>query len=347
MKFGGKAPLVLPSLIVNADLPRHSKKLQTPEDDRRWDMAQLFFAGLAGRLLPAFVLAGCAATPDIGVTYFLATTDLAVEVNRTAGCNTSDILMAATSARNIPRHSTDTSEAHTFDIKKLDGFLAESGLISSLSRKNDFLAIVYNSSRLRHVETIEIQAIRSRPGEGRLGKTDGGLRGALVARFYDWETGTEFYVGNVHLKCGGEDGPSIREHQAAILQQWIKRAEVSGIFTGDSNIPVEVDAADGNQSSAAFQILATAMSWQWPTNPVKTQCHPSFNTMLDHFFVRSGGRLSVASVQVQIAEPSHCSLDEQGYSDHRSVKAVSDLTPRSRAIRQQRCLVSLSKSTEA
>ena len=111
--------------------------------------------------------------------------------------------------------------------------VSESGEISAPHRRNDLLAIVYNSSDLRHVETIELHGIRSDPGTGRLGVSNWRLRGALFLRLQHMDTGIEFYVGNVHLKCCGDAGPSIRAHQAEILRQWIDRSDVPVVLVGD------------------------------------------------------------------------------------------------------------------
>ena len=122
--------------------------------------------------------------------------------------------------------------------------MSESGVIASMHRKNDFLGFVYNSSRLRQVETVELHGIRSTPGAGRLGDAEWRLRGALFMRFQDRDTRAEFYIGNVHLKCCG-DGAATRAHQVSIINQWIERSDVPVILTGDFNIPIEPDAEEG------------------------------------------------------------------------------------------------------
>lgn len=205
--------------------------------------------------------------------------------------------------------------------------ISESGEIGAQDRKNDFVALVYNSSRLRQVETVELHGIRSGPGPGRLGTPDWHLRGALFLRLQDKATGAEFYVGGVHLKCCGGDGPAIRAHQATILRDWLTRSDVPVILTGDFNIPVDPGSADGNQSSAAFTTLAQTATWLNPSNPIKTQCSPSFNSMLDLFFLKGGANISASGVEIQDAEPAYCDLDAKGYSDHRPVVATFDLMP--------------------
>ena len=204
--------------------------------------------------------------------------------------------------------------------------ISESGEIGQQHRRNDFLAIVYNASRLRQVETVELHGIRSKPGTGRLGKPDWHLRGALFVRLQDMTTGVEFYVGTVHLKCCGS-GAGIRAHQAEIIREWISRADVPVILTGDFNIPVAPTSATGNQGSAAFTTLEQVATWLRPSNPVKTQCSPRFNSMLDLFFLTEGPNISISRVAVREVDPSYCDLDTKGYADHRPVVASFEILP--------------------
>ncbi|WFE92272.1 hypothetical protein K1718_13180 [Roseibium porphyridii] len=198
--------------------------------------------------------------------------------------------------------------------------LSTSGEIGSQHRKNDHLGIVYNSSRLRHVETVELHGVRSRPGTGRLGDPDWGLRGVLFMRFFDRDTSTEFYVGNVHLKCCG-DGKDTRAHQAEIIKQWIERSDVPVILTGDFNIPVEPGSTDGNTSSDAFQTLASVSKWLAPSNPVKTQCSDRFDSMLDLFFLTENADIEPIDVKILNSAPAYCDAEKSGGPDHRPVLA--------------------------
>ncbi len=204
--------------------------------------------------------------------------------------------------------------------------VSESGEINAPHRQHDLLAIVYNSSRLRQVETVELHGIRSRPGSGRLGETSWGLRGALLLRLQDRDTGNEFYVGNVHLKCCGGSGPATRAHQAQIIHDWVQQSDVPVIFVGDFNIPVDPASANGNQNSDAFTTLEQAMTWLRPSNPIKTQCSPSFNSMLDHVFFKDGPKITAQGVQVKETQAEYCQLDGEGFPDHRPLVATFDLT---------------------
>ena len=211
--------------------------------------------------------------------------------------------------------------------------LSDSGKNHEQHRQDDRLAVVYNSSEFREVEVTELHSIRSRPNGTPLGKPDWHLRGALFVRFAHIDSGTEFYVGNVHLKCCGASdsasrhGPDIRSHQARLLKDWIDRRDVPVLLTGDFNIPIKPGAPLGNASSAAFGILSESMTWHRPSNPVKTYCGHLFDSMLDHLFSFGGGALEVKTVRVGNAEASYCERDEQGYPDHRPVLAEIALDP--------------------
>lgn len=203
--------------------------------------------------------------------------------------------------------------------KSFRRIMSESGEISSQHRKSDYIGLIYNSSRLRHVETVELHGIRSVPGLGRLGDPDWKLRGALIARFQDRGTGAEFYVGNVHLKCCSGDGVLIRAHQAELLKQWVQRSDVPVILTGDFNIPVAPSSTSGAPGSAAFSTLTSAMEWLRPSNPIKTQCSPNFNSMLDHFFLKEGPNIDVIDIEIRETLPIYCADEQNGGADHRPV----------------------------
>lgn len=207
--------------------------------------------------------------------------------------------------------------------------VSESGENAQPHRRNDLLAIAYNSSRLRQVETVELHGIRSVPGPtgGRLGDAEWRLRGALFLRLQDRVTGVEFYVGNVHLKCCDGDGLTTRAHQAQIIRDWVDRSDVPVILTGDFNIPVSPNSANGAQSSDAFTKLEEVLVWHRPTNPIKTQCSPNFNSMLDHFFLKGGPNLDMIDVEIQETDQAYCDADSAGGADHRPVVARLSITP--------------------
>ena len=60
---------------------------------------------------------------------------------------------------------------------------------------------------------------------------------------------------------------------------------------------------------------------------INTQCSPSYNTMLDHVFVKEGTNLAVQDVEIQQTQSSYCEKDSMGYADHRPVIATFQITP--------------------
>ena len=74
------------------------------------------------------VAAGCANTPDLTVSYFLAKSELQLEVIRTVTCNASNNLIVATTVKPTVSHMADMGESKTIEIAKLDGLLSDSDL---------------------------------------------------------------------------------------------------------------------------------------------------------------------------------------------------------------------------
>ncbi|MFA1623293.1 endonuclease/exonuclease/phosphatase family protein [Rhizobium mongolense] len=217
--------------------------------------------------------------------------------------------------------SADALKAYTEAAAKQGGrwrfVISESGV--NVDRQADLLGIIYRTDRLRQLETNEFHLIRSKPDGTKYGKADWSLRGALSLRLLDLQTGGEFRVTTVHLKCCNE--PGTRAHQAALLAEELAKSAVPTIVLGDTNIAIEPgDDAPDNANIAAFTSLGPGSSRTWlrPVTPVKTQCSPDFNSMLDQIYVPIG---TVATAEILFPEESYCSKDAAGYSDHRPVVA--------------------------
>lgn len=86
---------------------------------------------------------GCANTPDLAVSYFLAKSELQLEVIRTVTCNAADNLIVATTVKPTVSHMADTGASKTIEIAKLDSLLSHSDL------KFEF----YEDGRLKGVNT--------------------------------------------------------------------------------------------------------------------------------------------------------------------------------------------------
>ncbi|WP_164986552.1 endonuclease/exonuclease/phosphatase family protein [Rhizobium leguminosarum] len=215
--------------------------------------------------------------------------------------------------------SADALKAYTEAAAKQGGrwrfVISESGV--NVDRQADLLGIIYRTDRLRQLETNEFHLIRSKSDGTKYGKADWSLRGALSLRLLDLQTGGEFRVTTVHLKCCNE--PGTRAHQAALLAEELAKSAVPTIVLGDTNIPIEPgDDAPDNANIKAFTSLGPGSSriWLRPASPVKTQCSPDFNSMLDQIYVPIG---TVATAEILFPEESYCSKDAVGYSDHRPV----------------------------
>lgn len=204
--------------------------------------------------------------------------------------------------------------------------ISESGFNST--RAPDFLGILYRTDLFRQLETSEIHLIRSRPGAGLYGEPDWSLRGALVLRLQQLSTGGEFQVATIHLKCCNE--PGIRSHQAKLLAKALRDSALPTILLGDSNVPIEPGQDQPSGANAdAFTSLTVGVNLKWikPQNPVKTQCDPRFNSMLDQIYASPGFSV-VNNAEIKFPEPSYCEKDAEGYSDHRPiVTTFGDLSP--------------------
>ena len=200
--------------------------------------------------------------------------------------------------------------------------LGRSGSYTAPDRAPDRLGVLYRRDMFRELETIEYHAIRSVPSDAAYGRSVPQLLGALFLRLLHNRSKTEFYVGNVHLKCCA-DGVDIRAHQARLLASWIARADVPVILVGDFNIPVSPLDPSGNTDSRAFMELTTRANLLWvrPVNPYKTICDPRYDSMLDHVYHTRGFLEDTATVEVQFAVAAYCDEEGAGYSDHRPVVA--------------------------
>jgi endonuclease/exonuclease/phosphatase family metal-dependent hydrolase len=198
--------------------------------------------------------------------------------------------------------------------------VSESGVNSD--RQADLLGIIYNIEKFRQLETSELHIIRSKPDGSDYGKADWSLRGALNLRLLDLESSQEFRVTTVHLKCCNE--PRTRNHQAALLAQELRKADIPTIVLGDTNIPIEPgQVGPDSDNRPAFDALGTSSGRKWlaPSNAVKTQCSPDFNSMLDQIYVPSNSAATATS-EVLFPQAEYCDSDELGFSDHRPLRAL-------------------------
>lgn len=200
--------------------------------------------------------------------------------------------------------------------------VSESGTYADPKRKPDFLGIVYPTEVFRQLATTELHVVRSEADGTPYGAPDWSLRGALVLRLQHMKSGKEFQIATVHLKCCEE--PDIRAHQTGLLAKEIIRTGLPTLLLGDTNIPIEpgAEGATGDHAEAFLNLTTGAnLSWVKPKNPVKTQCNPKFNSMLDQVFAPSPLPTGSA-VDIKFPEEAYCDLDAQGYADHRPLIAT-------------------------
>lgn len=204
--------------------------------------------------------------------------------------------------------------------------ISESGSYNDPNRKPDYLGILYRTDLFRQIKTIEYHAIRSKPDGTQYGKPNWRLRSALFLHLLHKNTGIDFYVGTVHLKCCG-NGVDTREHQAGLIAEWIKQADAPVILLGDTNIPIEPGVQSSEVPSPAFRKLTNdgGLIWIEPSNPHKTQCNPNYNSMLDQIYRTDNLSVDVVTVEVQFTDPEYCEGDVEGYSDHRPVVGTFEI----------------------
>lgn len=192
-------------------------------------------------------------------------------------------------------------------------FKSRSGAYNKRGRRNDHIAIVYDSRVLRLLETQELLFVRVTPG----------LRGTLVGRFLHKRTKREFLFAVNHLKCCG-NGREKRIAQIRLFREWSKNQKLPIIAVGDWNTPVTLTAS-GQRRERDFKAILAGGTYRWvkPSNPIKTQCSPDFNSMLDHVFL-SGGAWDKWQPRSKIlfTSDNYCLREKRGYADHRPVVAV-------------------------
>lgn len=209
-----------------------------------------------------------------------------------------------------------------------EAVLSRSGASNTPTYKSDQLAILYRTDMFKLLDVGEYMAIKSTPGTGKYGRTSRGLRGLLYVKLLHRDTQQEFYVGNVHLKCCG-NGRATREHQAKLMKDWIDRADAPVFLLGDFNIPIAPSEQNGPIGSAAYNIIAGDLTFAYPSNAIKTQCNPTYNSMLDlHFYSPS---VSAWNPQAEVLKTSqaYCDADgtdqQPGGADHRPVVLTIDV----------------------
>ncbi|MBW8640368.1 endonuclease/exonuclease/phosphatase family protein [Hoeflea sp. WL0058] len=198
--------------------------------------------------------------------------------------------------------------------------ISESGV--NRTRKDDLLGIIYNTDDFRQLATTEFHMVRSQDAAGTYGDPYWSLRGVLMLRLLHYESGTEFQIATMHLKCCNK--PAVRRHQTKVLAAELRNQSLPTILLGDSNIPIDPDGSPltgANLDTFTNLTKFAGLTWATPDNPMPTQCSKNFNSMLDQIYVP---RMAAEATQATILFPeeAYCDGDPKGYSDHRPIRAV-------------------------
>jgi endonuclease/exonuclease/phosphatase family metal-dependent hydrolase len=178
----------------------------------------------------------------------------------------------------------------------------------------DRLQIIYRSDKLELLETRELLYLR-------LGSQN--VRGALVGKLKLLANGEELYFMVNHLWRGNEDG---RHQQAELLNQWGRAADAPVIAVGDYNFDWEVVGGDTDHDEGYDRMIAgDVFEWVRPTELIKTQCSPSFDSVLDFVFAAGAAKAWSGTAEILEHDPSYCDSDSEGGSDHRPVMATFDV----------------------
>lgn len=198
-------------------------------------------------------------------------------------------------------------------------FMSRSGSVRD--RKDDHIAIVYDSLVLSLLETQELHFVRVNQNGG----FNPGLRGTLVGRFEHKPTGKEFLFAVNHLKCCG-NGITTRMRQINLFRDWAVQQDLPIIAVGDWNTPVELGSGSPVPASDFDAIVSGGVfDWVKPTNPIKTQCSAGYNSMLDHIFTRGAASTWGGSAEILFTDQAYCDREKDGTADHRPVRAVFDI----------------------
>lgn len=199
---------------------------------------------------------------------------------------------------------TGPSSASTFETGAEDGESANFEKVVSNTGGTDRLAIIFNANRFRLVRSQELTHINQ-----------GNHRAPLVAELQEISSNRNFLFMVNHLARGNAN---LRRRQATQLNEWVRTQTIPVIATGDYNFDWEVNGGDQNHD-VGYDNMTNGGAWTWvrPATLIKSQCSPSFNSVLDFIFVNTLAQGWSGTSQI-IVEPNDCVASPQT-SDHRPV----------------------------
>ncbi len=188
--------------------------------------------------------------------------------------------------------------------------------INSKSGRSDRLLIVFDSSRLKLIESIEIDEYDGH----RL--NDGNHRSPLIAIFEDQTTSKHFAFVTVHLARGNK---TLRTEQAIGLTEWARKSSLPVVAAGDFNFDYDFNKKNGNEGFKAF-MRDGIWTWVKPDPLVDTNWsdrngkdnYP--DSMLDFVFVAGAAKEWKAVCDVIVRDGDF--PDDKSTSDHRPVELV-------------------------
>jgi endonuclease/exonuclease/phosphatase family metal-dependent hydrolase len=209
--------------------------------------------------------------------------------------------------------------ASTFEVAAEDGENANFERVLSTTGSGDRLAIVFNATRFELINKMELHRVTFNADTP---TPNSGQRSPLVVELRERTINKRFLFMVNHLARTNND---LRRDQAQRLNEWVRTQTVPVIAVGDYNFDWEVNGGDTNHDAGFDRMIADG-AWVWarPATLIKSQCSPSFNSVLDFVFVNAAAR-AWQPVSVILQESGDCTIDNER-PDHRPLKAEFDLS---------------------
>ena len=196
---------------------------------------------------------------------------------------------------------------------------------------NDYLVILFDSTRLKLLEKFELtesggHAMNWRESSGRWR-----LRSPLAAKLLDQKTNQEFLFMVNHLKRGHPENED-RNSQVRGLKHWASQQQLPIINLGDFNFDWDPTTESGNRS---FHLMVENSPWKWlrPEPAIDTNWAENLNTpQIDDLYPNSIlDFVFVAGVAEQWSGESDVIVrpgdfpDSSQTSDHRPISATFEI----------------------
>ena len=196
------------------------------------------------------------------------------------------------------------SSAGVFETGAEDGEQANFNRVVGTTGASDRLAIIFNATRFQLMRQQELTDIGS-----------GNQRAPLIAELRDVSSNKNFLFMVNHLARGDAN---LRRQQATKLNTWVRNQTLPVIAVGDYNFDWEVVGGDQNHD-VGYDNMINAGAWTWirPATLIKSQCSPSFNSVLDFIFVNAAAQTWPGTAEI-LVEPNDC-VASPLTSDHRPV----------------------------